>query len=114
MRRLQHWSRSARDHAELIVQIADHLFSDLAGSYPEMDFLEVLVFFYATSPRREPILMQAAAGWDPRDEHRDCLCCDDTFQIVDFLGSIGAVKLHISTSNSRIESFSTFESFHDA
>ena len=114
MRWLQAWSRSAEDDAELIVQTADHLFGDLAGSYPEMDFVEVLVFFYTTSTRREPILMRAAAGWDPRDEHRDCLYCDDTFQIVDFLGSSGAAKLHISDSNSKIESFSTFESFRDA
>jgi hypothetical protein len=79
-----------------------------------MHAIEILVYFYTTSSRREPIIIRAAAAWDPRDKHQDCLYCDDAFQIVDFLGSGGAVKLYTSTSNSTTERYSTFESFRDA
>lgn len=116
MRWLQPWHETVEGDASLIVQTANHLFGDLTSSYPEMNILEVLVYLHTTAPRREPIMLRAAAGWDPREEHNKCLYCDDEFQIVDFIGPSGAVKLHNSAVNSTgiFEPFSTFGSFRDA
>lgn len=116
VRWLQPWQETAEGDASLIVQTANHLFGDLTCSYPEMDILEVLVYLHTTAPPREPIMLRAAAGWDPREEHNKCLYCDDKLQIVDFMGPSGAVKLHHSAINSTriFEPFSTFDSFRDA
>jgi hypothetical protein len=81
-----------------------------------MSILEVLVYLHTTAPRREPIMLRAAAGWDPREEHNKCLYCDDKLQIVDYMGTSGALKLHHSAINSTsvFEPFSTFDSFRAA
>jgi hypothetical protein len=116
VRWLQPWRETVEGDASLIVQTANHLFGDLTSSYPEMHILEVLVYLHATAPRREPVMLRVAAGWDPRKEHNECLYCDDELQVVDFMGPSGAVKLHHSAINpTRIfEPFSTFDSFRDA
>ncbi|KIW31526.1 hypothetical protein, variant 2 [Cladophialophora immunda] len=116
MRWLQPWHETVEGDAWLILQTADHLFGGLASSYPDMHILEVLVYLHTTAPRREPILLRAAAGWDPREEHNLCLYCDDKLQTVDFMGPGGAVKLHHSASNSTniFQPFSTFDSFRAA
>jgi hypothetical protein len=115
MRWLQHWHETDEDDASLIVQTANHLFGDVTSSYPETDILEVLVYLHTTAPRREPVLLRAAAGWDLREEHNKCLYCDDRLLIVDFMGPGGAVKLHHSAINSAGECgpLSTFDSFRN-
>jgi hypothetical protein len=116
VRWLQTWSETLEGDAPLVVQTANHLFGDLKSSYPEMDILEVLIYFHTTAPHREPILLRAAAGWDTNEHHSKCGYCNDSFQIVDFMGSSGAVKLHLSDVDSTrmFQPFSTFESFREA
>ena len=111
---LHSWTRMAEDEAPTILATANHLFGDLLRSYPGMDVIEVVVFFQTALPHREPILIRVSAGCDPRDEILNCYYCDDAFQIIDFMGPSGAVKLQNSVCDSLLNDFSSFESFRDA
>jgi hypothetical protein len=91
------WLQMSNSEGPLIESVANHLFGDTLLSYPEMSVLNILIKFHTTVPAKKPLLLRISIGQDPRSEILDCHHCDKTFQLIDYIGPQGAVKIHWSS-----------------
>lgn len=97
------WAPMDPSEVTLVETIANHLFGDTTLSYPSMDVLNIVVKFNTTSPKVKPVLLRVSVGQDPRHEVRDCHHCCQDFQVFDYIGPEGAVKLHLSSLDPNME-----------
>ena len=96
MRRwLGDWRPMTSEEGSRTEELGCLYFGDPSVPYPEMETITILAKSEETDPTVDPSLLRICLWVDPTDERRDCIYCHSKGMILEFMNSVGTVKINL-------------------